>query len=304
MLDTYHFGTTERMSPEAPVPVVDLHSEENHPGGAANVAINIQALDASASLISIIGNDTVGSTLLNIMTGHGLDTANIVVSKNRKTTHKSRVFSKNQQIVRFDSEDKHDLLPEEQKEVIGRFEFAIGNKKPSCVILQDYNKGMLTTGVIEHIIAKCNQENIPVAVDPKQENFFAYKGVALFKPNLREVKDALNNNDIEASEDELKNVTKVISSKLQNEVTIITLAEKGIFISDQNTSHIVPPKFRNVLDVSGAGDTVISAAALCLSTGTDLLSMAKIANCAGGLACENMGAKPVTIENIKKDLIA
>lgn len=302
MLDAYLRGGVHRVSPEAPVPIVSLDKEEDRLGGAANVALNLVALGAEAIICSVIGNDRDGNRLIEIMEEQGISAKGIVQSADRKTTVKTRVIGNNQQLLRIDSEQTDDINETEQQLIVERIESLI-NAGIDALIFEDYNKGVLTEIVIQKLIAICAENEILTTVDPKKKNFLAYKGVTLFKPNLKELKEGLDvqfsmhdKADFEAAVNQLEN-------RLNNQITFITLSELGVFIKDAVDKKYVPAHVRNIADVSGAGDTVISVATLCLTIGLPIQEIAEIANLAGGLVCEKSGVVSIELEQLKAELI-
>lgn len=302
MLDAYLRGGVHRVSPEAPVPIVSLDKEEDRLGGAANVALNLVALGAEAIICSVIGNDRDGNRLIEIMEEQGISAKGIVQSADRKTTVKTRVIGNNQQLLRIDSEQTDDINETEQQLIVERIESLI-HAGIDALIFEDYNKGVLTEIVIQKLIAICAENEILTTVDPKKKNFLAYKGVTLFKPNLKELKEGLDvqfsmheKADFEAAVNQLEN-------RLNNQITFITLSELGVFIKDAVDKKYVPAHVRNIADVSGAGDTVISVATLCLTIGLPIQEIAEIANLAGGLVCEKSGVVSIELEQLKAELI-
>lgn len=297
MIDSYLVGKVDRISPEAPVPVVALKQRDNMLGGAANVALNIRSLGAEAILCSVIGNDKQGDVLLDLMKKEGLKTNGIIRSSERITTTKFRIIGNRMQMLRVDEEIDTDLNENDCASLIKCISDLITVQKPDAIILQDYNKGVLSPEVIERVAEIAAGNGIPVAVDPKKKNFTAYKGITLFKPNLKEIVEGLK---IDVDPLSIESLDKAASTlhKCQNiEMVMITLSEHGIFISvrDSNgvSSKIIPAEMRSITDVSGAGDTVISVAALCLAAKTDHFLMATLSNLAGGLVCEQAGVVPV-----------
>jgi D-glycero-beta-D-manno-heptose-7-phosphate kinase len=289
MLDTYWWGHVERISPEAPVPVVAVDKREKRIGGAGNVALNINSLGVKAALLSVIGDDEDGNQLKTLLKEQGLNDDLLYSSKERITTNKIRIISRNQQMLRLDAEDVKDLSSKEEEAFYKMTENYITSQKPDVVILEDYNKGLLTESLVEKIVALCNKHNIVTAVDPKRKNFFAYKGVTLFKPNLKEVKESFHILTDDVNEKMLNNIHHQLSEKLSHHISLITLSEKGVFFKNEKEGRIVPAHIRNVADVSGAGDTVIAVAALLYAATKDVDLMAQVANIAGGLVCEEVG---------------
>lgn len=289
MLDTYWWGKVDRISPEAPVPVVAVSKKEERIGGAGNVALNIQALGSSVSIISVVGNDAEGSLLESLFISNNINTDYLTKSNERVTTNKIRIIGRNQQMMRLDAEITRDLSSNEESAMLESFERYIVNESPAIVILEDYNKGVLTETAIQKVIALCKANNVLTAVDPKRKNFFAYRGVDIFKPNLHEAKEGLNLIMDEVSENTLKNIHQELQAKLRHEISLITLSEKGIFFQQQENHRIIPTHIRTIADVSGAGDTVIAVASIAYAATKDVRLMAEMANIAGGLVCEEVG---------------
>jgi D-glycero-beta-D-manno-heptose-7-phosphate kinase len=289
MLDTYWWGHVERISPEAPVPVVALDKKEYRIGGAGNVALNLSCLGARVSVLSVIGNDEDGMTLSKLFTDNGIGISYLVKNKSRITTSKSRIISRNQQMMRLDSEITNDLSEEDESKLLNKVEEYIVAEKPQAIILEDYNKGVLTERVIGKVIELCKNYNVITTVDPKRKNFLTYKGVDIFKPNLKEVKDSLNLLVEDVNDTVLDNIHEKLQNKLNHTISFITLSEKGVYYRKQNESRIVPSHVRNIADVSGAGDTVIAVASLLYAATGDVDLMAEVANIAGGLVCEEVG---------------
>lgn len=298
MLDTYWWGHVERISPEAPVPVVSLDKKELRIGGAGNVALNLSALGAQTFVISVIGNDEEGKQLKTLFEQNKVDTSNIISSNERITTNKMRIVSRNQQMMRLDAEvttDINEVLQQQLLSVIKKY-FQIN--RPDVLILEDYNKGVLTENLIHEVIALCKEYNVITTVDPKRKNFFAYKGVDIFKPNLKEVKEGLNLLIDEVNEHSLQNIHQQLNQILQHQISLITLSEKGIFYQSSAQKNIIPTHIRNIADVSGAGDTVIAVASLVYANKKDIELAAQIANIAGGLVCEEVATSPIDKEKL------
>ena len=293
MIDSYYFGKVDRISPEAPVPVVEVESKENRLGGAANVALNIQALGATPILCSVIGNDSDSLLFDDLLSKSNLTNEGIIKSNNRTTTVKTRVIGNKHQVLRVDSENDAPLNSEETNQLIEKITSLLDQHQIDVVIFEDYDKGVITSKLIEEVVSTCNKKNIPTTVDPKKRNFTAYKNATLFKPNLKELKEGLNisiqPHDIEA----VKKAVNTLNKEQNNQITFITLSEHGVYISDQNNQHHIPAHLRNISDVSGAGDTVISVASLCLALKQPIRLIAEISNLAGGLVCEKVGVVPI-----------
>ncbi len=292
MLDNYWWGDVERVSPEAPVPVVAIKKRESRLGGAANVALNCKALGATVTLASVVGDDADGKILTQLVKDAGISTELLQYSKQRPTTTKTRVISRNQQMMRLDDEISEDLYTEEEHPFIDIVLKYLQRVKPDVLIFEDYNKGVLKENVIQRITAHCREIGITVAVDPKNRNFLAYRDVTIFKPNLKEVREGLLI-QVDANDKDLKAVHQRLHSALQHEVTFITLSERGVFYSNEAGAAIIPSHIRNISDVSGAGDTVIATASLVYTITKDAALMAEISNIAGGLVCEEVGVVPI-----------
>jgi rfaE bifunctional protein kinase chain/domain len=302
MLDTYMWGSVERISPEAPVPVVSLKKKEYRLGGASNVALNTVALGAQTYIFSVIGYDEDGNTLIDLLEQSNINTDGIVKANNRITTNKIRVIARNQHMMRLDSEMIHDIELAQENALIQKIENCFINNKPDVVIFEDYNKGVLTASLIEKVIALCKQHNIITTVDPKRKNFFSFKGVDIFKPNLKEVKEALNLLIDRVDLNSLQQIHQQLKNELQHHISFITLSEKGVFYNTETEANIIPTHIRSIADVSGAGDTVIAVASLVYATTKDTHLSAEIANIAGGLVCEEVGTVAINKEKLLEEL--
>jgi rfaE bifunctional protein kinase chain/domain len=298
MLDTYMWGKVDRISPEAPVPVVSLTKKEYRMGGAGNVALNCRSLGAQVFIFSVTGNDNDAALLEELLNENSIDTAGLVKSNTRITTNKMRIISRNQQMLRLDNETTADINGEEENLLLQKLQSFIAEYDPDIIILEDYNKGVLTEYVIENVIRLCGEAGVLTAVDPKRKNFFSYKNVTLFKPNLKEVKEALNIIADSASVQSLSNVHEELKMQLAHEISFITLSEKGVFVGQNGWHKIIPSHLRNIADVSGAGDTVIATAALVYAATQNIQLMAEMANIAGGLVCEEVGTVAIDKEKL------
>lgn len=301
MLDTYLRGGVHRVSPEAPVPIVSLHKEEDRLGGAANVALNIVSLGAEAIMCSVIGSDQQGDRLVDLLDESGISNQGIVRSENRKTTIKTRVIGNNQQLLRIDSEQTDDISALEENALFDKIDELIATGI-DALVFEDYNKGVLTANVIETIISKCKEANVLTTVDPKKDHFLDYKGVDLFKPNLKELKEGLDVQFSILNKDDFEKAVSHLESILDNRITFITLSEHGVFIQEAEEKVYIPAHLRNITDVSGAGDTVISVATLCLASGLEIKNIAAIANLAGGLVCEQSGVVSIEKDQLRSEL--
>jgi len=298
MLDTYWWGEVERISPEAPVPVVAVNRKEKRIGGAGNVALNLQSLDASVALLTILGDDEDGIQLKQLLSDNNIDTRFLLESRKRITTNKIRIISRNQQMMRLDAENVHDIDEADEEKLQNQIEKYIATERPDVVILEDYNKGILTKNIISQTIALCEKNGIPTAVDPKRKNFFSYKNATLFKPNLVEVFTNLNLLPEEVTEELLTSIHSKLKETIDHSISLITLSEKGIFYHDNNNHTMIPSHRRNIADVSGAGDTVIAVASLVYAATKNIHLTAEIANIAGGIVCEEVGTVAINKERL------
>jgi D-glycero-beta-D-manno-heptose-7-phosphate kinase len=301
MIDRYLIGSVSRISPEAPVPVVLHKSTEDRLGGAANVALNVQALGGLPFLCSVIGADKDGESLMSNLAAHDLALIGMEKSADRRTTVKTRVLGNNQQMLRIDREDTGDLSARESENLFQKILSILDSEPVQAIIFQDYNKGVLTPWLIGAAIAEAKKRSIFTAVDPKKANFFAYEGVDFFKPNLKEVRES-SPFPIETTEGALQNACDFLHGKLSNRYTMLTLSEKGLYLAGRVGGKLYPTVARNVADVSGAGDTVISIATMALAAGLDLETVALLSNRAGGQVCESPGVVPVDVAMLEKEL--
>ncbi len=305
MIDRYLHGKVNRISPEAPVPVVELQKQENRLGGAANVALNIKALGATPYLYSVVGDDTEGVLFQNLMTEFDLHTEGVMIASDRKTTVKTRIMAGSHQMLRVDSENTHDLEENLQTIFLNKIRNLLTIKEIHVIIFQDYNKGVLTSKIIEGVMSEALKHNIPTVVDPKKHHFLDYKQATLFKPNLKEIREAVTF-EVKPEVESLQKAADYLRTHLGQKYTMITLSEKGLYF-EENTeggnnvlkiSKIYPTKTRNITDVSGAGDTVVSVAALGLASALSIDTIATLSNLAGGQVCETAGVVPVNLEQL------
>jgi D-glycero-beta-D-manno-heptose-7-phosphate kinase len=301
MLDTYWWGHVERISPEAPVPVVAVDTKEYRIGGAGNVALNTVALGAKTFIISVIGADKDGETLTELYKQQHINTQYLLASSDRITTNKIRIISRNQQMMRLDEELTSDISAALEAQVLQQVQLCIANEKPDVVIFEDYNKGVLTEGLIAQLIALCKANSVVTTVDPKRKNFFAYKGVDMFKPNLKEVKEGLNVALETVNITTLSDIHLQLQAQLQHQISFITLSEKGVFYKDATEANIIPTHIRSIADVSGAGDTVIAVASIVYATTKNMNLAAEMANIAGGLVCEEVGTAAINKQKLLKE---
>jgi len=301
MVDSYLFGKVDRISPEAPVPVVLLHKRDYRLGGAANVALNLRALGAQVSIASVVGMDEMGDKLAELLRADGIATEGLVQSNERKTTVKHRIIGNNHQMLRVDDEDIHSLSEWEQTALFAWIEGVIGNF--DVLIFEDYDKGVLGEVLIQAILQKAKEVGVPTVVDPKKNNFLSYSGATLFKPNLKEIREGLKLDSALKSEEELKQAVIRLQGLLNTEMIMVTLSERGVLISDRKNWEHLPAHLRNISDVSGAGDTVVSVAALCLALDAPIRDIAFLANLAGGLVCEKVGVVPIEKTKLLEEAI-
>lgn len=301
MLDRYVSGNVIRISPEAPVPVVEWGAEEDRLGGAANVALNVQALGATPYLCGVVGCDAESTRLMESLEAAGLKNGGIVLSGERSTTVKTRIIAGHQHLLRIDKEHTAELTAGEKETFLNRVLKLMSTEKFQVLIFQDYDKGVLSEKVIATLTGEARRQGILIAVDPKFRNFWHYRGVDLFKPNLKEVRDALGIS-LKSEAHLLRTAAQSIRQRLGNRYTLITLSEKGAFLDDEKSWQLYPTLPRTVADVCGAGDAVISIAALTLACGLDMEGIATLANLAGGQVVEKIGVVPLDKNQLKLEI--
>jgi rfaE bifunctional protein kinase chain/domain len=294
MIDAYMWGEINRISPEAPVPVVEIKKHENRLGGAANVALNLKSLGASPILCSVIGTDKGGEIFQELMQESKLSTAGILCAFKRKTTIKTRIIADNKHQLRVDEEE---TLAIAQVEEFLKITISLMDDI-DVIILQDYNKGVLTPEIIEGVISNANKKGIPTIVDPKKLNFNSYKNCTLFKPNLAEIKLGMQVDFDTNNIAEIEKATSELRKKLSAKGILLTLSEKGICINSEKKFKHTPAFKRNIIDVSGAGDSVISVASICLASNMDYNDLSVLSNLAGGIVCEEVGVVPINKEKL------
>lgn len=303
MIDSYLWGKVERISPEAPIPIVTVTKQENRLGGAGNVSLNIQALGATPILISIIGNDEKGHAFEELMHERKLTSQGIFVDPTRMTTVKTRIISGGQQISRVDQEISTLIDHELEKQIFDRISTIIESEQINIVIFVDYDKGLISPWLIKNVIELAKSKQILIAADPKIRNFNHYQKVDLFKPNFKEFKEGLSFLVDKTDLDELKRISEIFKKEHQIGLIFITLSEMGVFLTNGVKQNYYPAEVRDIADVSGAGDTVIAVAALCLAAGIPIPVMAQLSNLAGGLVCEKLGVVPIDPEQLKIEAI-
>lgn len=295
MLDRYLWGTVTRVSPEAPVPVVEIESEATRLGGAANVAHNLATLGAVALPIGVIGDDNSGALLVDHLKKMNFATDGIIRYKSRATTVKTRIIAHDQHVVRADRESKNNISGELCQQLLQKLRSMIDNC--DAIIVQDYNKGLLTPELIAGIVRFATKNNKIVTADPKFDNFFEYKKVTVFKPNRKETEQALGKRL--TSDNDLKQASYYLKKKLSCENVLITLGAKGMcLLESDNEFTIISTKAQKVHDVSGAGDTVISTLTLALVAGANMKEATTVANYAAGIVCSNVGVVPIYLDKL------
>jgi rfaE bifunctional protein kinase chain/domain len=295
MLDCYFQGDVRRISPEAPVPVVEVGNEFFRFGGAANVALNILKLGGNPLPVGVIGYDNDGTIFTSLMDELNIKSDGIFIDDSRPTTSKTRVIAHNQHVVRIDKESKDFLSRKLQDKIIKYLQERSDDL--NAIILQDYNKGVLSASLIEKIIRLSKSKDIIITVDPKFNNFFSYKGVTVFKPNRKEAEDVLGVKI--RSDEDISGAGNKILEKLNSKFVLLTLGEEGIAVFERGKAERrMPTKARKVADVSGAGDTVISTLTLSLAAGADIVEASYLANYAGGIVCEEVGIIPIELDKL------
>ncbi|MEM8907835.1 MAG: bifunctional ADP-heptose synthase [Bacteroidota bacterium] len=302
MIDRYLEGTVNRISPEAPVPVVHLQNQDDRLGGAANVALNAKALGAQVFLYSVIGADQDGEQLLQLLPEQALSTTGLLQSTERRTTVKARVMSNAQQLIRIDQEETSPLSTNDAQRLTEAIEQLLELETIDVILFQDYNKGVLTFKVIREITLMAIKRDIPIVVDPKYDHFLAYKKATLFKPNLKEVAQNLPF-PVTAQLEDLQKAANYIRQQIGNTLTLITLSEKGVFYQTEDESQIVPTQARQIADVCGAGDTVVAISALGLAAKLPPAEIALLANLAGGQVCEKVGVVPIDPQQLREEYL-
>ncbi|MGB2867829.1 MAG: D-glycero-beta-D-manno-heptose-7-phosphate kinase, partial [Bacteroidota bacterium] len=300
MMDRYFWGSVARISPEAPVPVVEVEEESTRLGGAANVANNIASLGAIPLMVGVVGNDDAGQRLRAIIKENGFPTSGVVTDSSRPTTVKTRVIAHHQHVVRIDHELKGDIDRTVEQQILNLLNEQI--RDLDGIILEDYNKGVLTRRLINEIITLANKHSRIITVDPKFNNFFEYQNVTVFKPNRKETEEALGCRL--TGLDHVEEIGKKLLDRLHASNILLTLGEKGMVLFERSgeMTH-VPTTARKVADVSGAGDTVISTLTVALTAGSSVREAASLANYAGGVVCGEVGIVPVSRDALMKAVL-
>ena len=297
------WGKVNRISPEAPVPIVTVKNNERRLGGAANVALNIQALGANPILCSVIGVDIEGQAFMELLKTQKLSQKGILKSRDRITTVKTRIIGNNSQLLRVDEEEETDIIYTETQQLLTLISYIINHDKIDVIIFEDYNKGLINTKLISKVVELSKSKNIPTCVDPKKKNFNSYKGVSLFKPNIKELREGIKLDNYVENINEIQRAVSSYRVKQKIETVLVTLAEKGVITNSRKVKEHLPAHIRSIADVSGAGDTVISVASLCRALECSDILTAAISNLSGGLVCEQIGVVPVNKEQLLEEAL-
>lgn len=307
MIDAYIWGHVDRISPEAPVPVVMVKSKASRLGGAANVALNIKAMGGKPLLCSVVGEDDRGAEFVKLLRDEAIACEGIIRSHDRITTTKFRIIGNNVQMLRVDEEVTHPLTQGDESRILQMFNYMMATENPDAIIFQDYDKGVLTSTLIANVIQRARTAGIPVTVDPKRKQFHAYRGVTLFKPNFKELREGLTTTLPRGYSKELEQAVAGLQQEMEAEQVMVTLSEDGVYYRKETAKGIesghLPAHRRTIADVSGAGDTVISVATLCLASGCSPAMMAAISNLAGGIVCEEVGVVPVRAARLLAEVL-
>jgi len=301
MLDSYIWGAVDRISPEAPVPIVRVKRKDFRLGGASNVALNIHALSATPILCSLIGNDDDGKKLIHCLEEQGISQEGLVISNERPTTVKTRVIASDQHVVRVDEEDDSIASEAEEELILEKIKKILPTSH--VVIFEDYDKGALNQTIIEKTIGWANELGIPTVVDPKKRNFLAYKKVTLFKPNLKELREGLKVEVESGNQEQVVQAVAALKQKLSAKGVMVTLSEHGVYIDTNEEKIKLPAHIREIADVSGAGDTVVSIASLCVALKLSAHNTAALSNLGGGLVCQHVGVVPIEKNELLREFI-
>jgi rfaE bifunctional protein kinase chain/domain len=302
MIDAYTWGKVSRISPEAPVPVVNVTKKESRLGGAGNVVLNVASLGAQAIVCSVVGDDAAGLELFAMLRTQGLSVDGLVTESGRSTSVKERVIAGSQQLLRIDSETEQAISSESKHTLFAYIASQLA--KVDIVIFEDYDKGVLSEDLIQSVIQLARSLSIPTVVDPKKKNFFAYAGATLFKPNLHELRDGLQVHQSRFDVEHIAQTVADFKASQQFDGLFLTLSERGVYLDFKSEQVSIPAHIRQIADVSGAGDTVISIAACALAAGANAYQMASLANLGGGLVCESLGVVPIDKELLRKEALA
>jgi len=297
MLDGYLTGRVDRISPEAPVPVVRIEREHDAPGGAANVAMGVAALGARCRLVAAVGDDEGGRRLGALLQDVGIDGADLLPVASRPTTRKTRILARHQQMLRVDHEDPEDMSAEDRDRLHARALEAV--EWADALVIEDYDKGVVSPALSQSLLARASERGIPSVVDPKLRHFFACSGSTIFKPNARELAAALGVEAAPRDPDELHPLLE----RLGCGNLLVTLGEEGmLLVSAEGSAARLSPQTREVFDVTGAGDTVTAVLAVALLAGASPAQAAALANVAAGIEVSHLGAVPVTRDELLQAL--
>ena len=293
MIDTYFKGKVDRISPEAPVPIVAVHHQEHRLGGAANVALNIRALEANPIICTVIGKDEEGKNFIDLCKKSGIDTRGVLRAEGRTTTVKTRVIGNNHQLLRVDTEDISPLTADLTNQLIDSVKEIISKEQIDVIVFEDYDKGVINKSIIDEVVGLANIKGIPTSVDPKKNNFSDYQKVTLFKPNLKELREGTKIDFTNSKDPNFEKAIDKMKALLKADMIFVTLSEEGVFLKSDRDEVRISAHLRDIADVSGAGDTVISVASLCLALKQNEHMIAFLSNLAGGLVCEKVGVVPI-----------
>lgn len=297
MLDQYLWGKMERISPEAPVPIVDIERRERRLGGAANAGLNLQVMGAQCTLCGIVGQDAHGANLRELGQEAGLDMSLVLAQKGRKTTQKTRIICDGQQVLRVDEEVRDPIAPSLEEQLWNH----LSPRIPTFdgIVFSDYDKGFLGRSLIQKIIQAAKSEEIPTMVDPKFRNFWDYEDCTLFKPNMKELNAGLKSHINKGNLEGIKRAIQQMQHRMPHTYSLITLSEHGMVWAQKGGElHHLEAHRREIIDVSGAGDAVMAIAALALAGGFSIGDAVNLANIAGGLVCEEVGVAPIRPERL------
>ncbi|TYB30966.1 MAG: D-glycero-beta-D-manno-heptose-7-phosphate kinase [Candidatus Mcinerneyibacterium aminivorans] len=298
MLDRHIWGTVDRISPEAPVPVVDVKKETMVPGGASNVANNIVSLNSKADVCGIIGDDEYGMLLVDKLEKLGANVSGIMVDVNRPTTVKTRVIAHSQQVVRIDREHKEDISKRVEDKIIKHIKKI--KSSVNGVIIEDYGKGVITRSLVKKVVKIFKKHKIPIAVDPKENHFDLYKGVSIITPNQKEAENMLKTK-FKSEEDVILGGKKIVD-KLKLKALLLTRGKEGMLLFHDREVYRIPTVAKEEFDVTGAGDTVIAVLTAMLTAGLNYKKAAYISNVAAGIVVEKPGVVPIDFKELKERL--
>ncbi len=301
MVDSYLRGTVDRISSEAPIPIIAVNNQECRLGGAANVSLNLQVLGATPILVSMIGEDAQGENFMELLKKRKLSKEGIIRTSDRRTTLKTRILRGNQQVVRVDEEVTDYIRPDEEEIVYNRVESLMNLHDFDILIFVDYDKGLITPDLIKRITTLAHSRGVKIAVDPKFRNFKFYREVDLFKPNFDEFRKGIRKNIDKQNLSDILKAAEELKKENEYGIIFITLSELGVMISNGVVQNHFPAEIRDISDVSGAGDTVIAVASLCLAAGLSTRLIAQLSNLAGGLVCEKSGVVPIDPVHLKTE---